>query len=251
MVEKRRVNIGVGAIAEKIPTKSNKWNSIGLPIEIKELIRQNRHQRRLWQSSRIPQYKNNENRLRKRISKDIIRKGDSWKMYCDDMELPAGQGATWCKIRAVLNPKSASYNYPTLVSKDEGGIKTRSASTTEKLGTFASQLEGVVTNEVEENVFDEEVKTDGGAELDQPIARARVKFQKVIPFDPDIHPGRITFGEVTDILGKVNTRKASGPDHITKSYAISFRRFTSFSRTCSTSASSMAITLGSGREHGP
>ena len=88
-------------------------------------------------------------------------------------------------------------------------------TTTEKLETFASQLEGVFTNEIENNVFDEEVKTDVDAEQDQPIARARLNFQKVIPFDPDIHPGRIRFGEVTDILGKVNTRKACGPDHIT------------------------------------
>ena len=60
-----------------------------------------------------------------------------------------------------------------------------------------------------------EVKTDVDAELDQPIARARLNFQKVIPFDPDIHPDRIRFGEVTDILGKVNTREACGPDQIT------------------------------------
>ena len=40
-------------------------------------------------------------------------------------------------------------------------------------------------------------------------------YQQVIPFDPDIHPDKIRFGEVTDILGKVNTRKACGPDHIT------------------------------------
>ena len=51
--------------------------------------------------------------------------------------------------------------------------------------------------------------------MDQPIARARLNFQKVIPFDPDIHPNRIRFGEVTDILGKVNTRKACGTDNIT------------------------------------
>ena len=131
------------------------------------------------------------------------------------MELSEGQGAAWCKIRSVLNPKSAPYNYPTLVSRDEDGIKTRSVTTTEKLETFASQLEGVFTNEIENNVFDEEVKTDVDTELDQPIARARLNFQKVIPFDPDIHPDRIRFGEVTDILGKVNTRKACGPDHIT------------------------------------
>ena len=131
------------------------------------------------------------------------------------MELSEGQGAAWCKIMSVLNPKSAPYNYPTLVSRDEGGIKTRSVTTTEKLETFAFQLEVVFTNEIENNVFDEEVKTtdvDADAELDQPIARARLNFQKVIPFDPDIHPDRIRLGEVTDIVGKVYTRKACGPD---------------------------------------
>ena len=78
-------------------------------------------------------------------------------MYCDDMELYEGQDAAWCKIRSVLNLNSASYNYPTLVSRDEGGIKTRPVTTTEKQETFASQLEGVFTNEIENNVFDEEV----------------------------------------------------------------------------------------------
>ena len=123
-------------------------------------------------------------------------------MYRDDMELSEGQGAAWCKIRSVLNPKSAPYNYPTLVSRYEGGIKTRSVTTTEKLETFLSQLEGVFTNEIENNVFDEEEKTDVDTELDQPMARARLNFQKVIPFDPDIQRDRISFGVVTDILGK-------------------------------------------------
>ena len=91
------------AIAEKVPIKSIKRNSIGLPTEIRELIRQKRHQMRLWQRTRIPQYKTNANRLQKRISKDItIRKRVSWKMYCDDMELSEGQDAAWYKIRSVL-----------------------------------------------------------------------------------------------------------------------------------------------------
>ena len=138
------------------------------------------------------------------------------------MELSEGQNAAWCKTRSVLNPKSASYNYPTLVSRGKGwggggggGIKTRSVTTSEKLDTFASQLEAVFTNEIENSVFDEEVKTDGDAELDKSFARARLTYQQVIPFDPDIHPDRIRFGEVTDILGKVNTRKVCGPEHIT------------------------------------
>ena len=62
--------------------------------------------------------------------------------------------------------------------------------------TFASQLEGVFPNEIENNIFEDEVKTDVDAGL------GRLNFQ---PFDPDIHPERIRFGEVTDVLGKVNT----------------------------------------------
>ena len=126
-------------------------------------------------------------------------------MCCNDMELSECQGAAWCKIRSVLNPKFVPYHYPNIVS----------VNTTKKLETFPSQLEGVFTNEIENNVFNEKIKTDIDDELDQSIARARLNFQKVIPFDPDIHLDRIRFGEVTDILGKVNTREACGPDHIT------------------------------------
>ena len=38
-------NTITSVIAEKVPTKSIKLNSMGLPIEIRELIRQKRHQR--------------------------------------------------------------------------------------------------------------------------------------------------------------------------------------------------------------
>ena len=38
----------------QVSTKSIKRNSIGLPIKIRVLIRQKRHQRRLWQRTRIP-----------------------------------------------------------------------------------------------------------------------------------------------------------------------------------------------------
>ena len=99
-------NTITSVIAEKVPTKSIKGNSMGLPIEIRELIRQKRQG---------DLCKTNANRLQKRISKDITtRKRDSWKKYCDDMELFEGLDAAWCKIRPVLNPKSASYNYSIL-----------------------------------------------------------------------------------------------------------------------------------------
>ena len=129
--------------------------TIWIYTEIRELIRLKRHQRRLWQKTRVPQCKTSANRSQKRISKDITtRKRDSWKRYCDDMSLSEGQDAAWCKIRSVLNPKSASYNYPTLVSRGKAWIKTRSVTTSEKLDTFASQLEAVSTNEIENTIFD-------------------------------------------------------------------------------------------------
>ena len=103
-------NTITSAIAEKVPTKSVKWNSSGLPglpIEIRKLIRQKRHQRRLWQRTRMPQYKTNANRLQKRISNDLtIRKRDNWEMYCDDMELSEGQGAAWGIIHIIILPLS-------------------------------------------------------------------------------------------------------------------------------------------------
>ena len=59
---------------------------------------------------------------------------------------------------------------------------------------FSSQSEGIFTNEIENNVFYEEVKTDIDAEL---------------AFDPDIHPDRIRFSKVTDVPRKFNTRNHS------------------------------------------
>ena len=51
------------AIAEKVPTKSIKRNSIGLPIEIRELIRQKRHQRRLFFYAFLSRDDNNPRRV--------------------------------------------------------------------------------------------------------------------------------------------------------------------------------------------
>ena len=83
-------NTITSAIAEKVPTKTIKRNSIGLPIEIRELIRQKRHQRGHWQKTRIPQYKTNANHLQKRISKDITtRKRDNWEMYLATWSFPS------------------------------------------------------------------------------------------------------------------------------------------------------------------
>ena len=73
----------------------------------------------------------------------------------------------------------------------------------------------MLTDDIENNVFDEEVKTDVEAEMDQPFARARLNYMTTVPFNIEKHPDRILFGEVTHELGRVNIRKACGPDNIT------------------------------------
>ena len=87
----------------------------------------------------------------------------------------------------IKSGQSASYNYPTLVSRDEGGIKTRSVTTTEKLETFASQLERAFYQRNRKQRF-----RRGGKD------RRRRRIIR------NIHPARIRFGEVTDIFGKVS-----------------------------------------------
>ena len=117
-----------------------------MPIETRKLIRQKRQQRGLWQRTRIAQYKKKRlivyrNKLARTLLSERVTAG---KCTATIWSFPRVMVAAWCKIRSVLNPKSSPYNYPTLVSSDEGGIKTRSVTTTEKLTTFASHLEGAL-----------------------------------------------------------------------------------------------------------
>ena len=156
------------AITEEVPTKSIKRNSIGLPTESRELIRQKRHQRQRDTRGKGPEYRSTRQTI-------IVYRNELVRILLSERETTGKCTATiWSFPRFKMPPgvksgQSAPYNHPTLVSRDEGGIKTRSVTTTEKLETFTSQLEGVFTNEIENNVFDEEVKTNVDAELDQPL----------------------------------------------------------------------------------
>ena len=150
----------IDTYVNKLTTGVIKRHSVGLRSEIRDLIHQTRQHRRLWQKTRIPLYKINVNQLQKRTSKDISKKKrDSWTRYCDHVEICEGEDSVWRKVRSVLNPQKASYNYPTPVTVDEGGIKTISATTSENLERFPSQLESVFTNKIEN-----QVKTDVDAE---------------------------------------------------------------------------------------
>ena len=65
-------NAITSAIAEKFPTKTIKRNSIGLPTEIRELIRQKRHPRIHWEKTRIPQYKSNANHYSNELARTLL-----------------------------------------------------------------------------------------------------------------------------------------------------------------------------------
>ena len=62
-------------------------NPVGLPIETRKLIRQQRHQRELWQREK---YRSTRLTLiidRSELAKTFLTDGESWTMYCEDREL--------------------------------------------------------------------------------------------------------------------------------------------------------------------
>ena len=153
-------------VNDKVPTKSIKGNSVGLPKKIRDLITQKRHMRRLWQTTRDEQHKTAYNRLQKQVKKAMIStRNDSWQKYCNDMELAEGQEGSWRKLKSVLNPKTGSLSYPTLVSTNSKGDKVRATTTSEKLETFASQLEQIFTEEGDTQFFD----ADNRSRIDKQI----------------------------------------------------------------------------------
>ena len=172
-----------------------------MTIEIRELIRQKRHR---GDFGKGPEYGSRRQTL-------IVYRNELARALLSERETAGKCTATiWTFPRVIVPPgvksgQSAPYNYPTLVTRDEGGIKTRSMTTGS--GLYKRNRE---------QRFRRGDKDRRRRRIRPSHCHCqRLNFQKVIPFDPDIRPDRIRFGEVTDILGKVNTRKACGTDHIT------------------------------------
>jgi predicted RNA-binding protein with RPS1 domain len=78
-------------VDDKVKSKTLKPNSVGLPQEIRDLIKEKRRQRRYWQQTRQQHYKTNYNRLDKTIKQYIRQtRQNSWTNYCNDAELAEG-----------------------------------------------------------------------------------------------------------------------------------------------------------------
>ena len=200
-------------VNDKVPTKSIKGNSIGIPKEIRDLITQKRHIRRLWQTTRDEQHKTAFNRLQKQVKKAMIStRKDNWHRYCNDMELAEGQDHSWRKLKSVLNPKTGSLSYPTLVSTNSKGGKTRATTTSEKLDTFASQMEQIFTEDGDTQLFDDNNRT----RIDNLVQYKEkdLTFQDNIPFDIQTNEEGITLAELMTVFSGMNPKKTGGPDNI-------------------------------------
>ena len=201
-------------IEEKVPTKKLKGNSIGLPIEIRELILEKRQERRLWQHTRLPQHKTNYNRLNKQIRKLIsTTRRNQWEGFCNDINLDEGQGDSWRKLRNLINPRS-NFDYPTLVSTDTNGVKTHAYTTQDKLEAFADKLEQTFTKEGNVTNFDDDWRQhiDEDIHTNAPLLTP-LQDQDITHITNNIDP--ITEQELHSKLKQLKTKKAGGHDKVT------------------------------------
>ena len=129
------------------------------------------------------------------------------------MELAEGQDHSWRKLKSVLNPKTGSLSYPTIVSTNSTGDKARASTTSDKLDTFASQLEQIFTEEGDIQFFDEENRS----RIDMLVVQSKatdLTYLANIPFDIQTNEDGITLAELMTIFSALNPKKASGPDNI-------------------------------------
>ena len=202
-------------IDTQVPRGHIRSDNIGIPADVRELISQKRHQRRQWQKTRIPQHKTNMNRLQKQIRNRMRElKDQTWRKYCNDMELGERQDSSWINIQSVMNPKGRSISYPVLTSTDQSGKIIRATTTDQKLDMFTDQLESAFTFESENHTFDEEVKETVESELTAPNIQDQLTFRQEIDIDYRTHEDRVTLSEIQDTIRNVNVKKAKGPDNI-------------------------------------
>jgi len=200
-------------IEEKVPTKILKGNSIGLPIEIRELILKKRQARRRWQQTRLTQDKTEYNKLNKLIGKLInTTRRNSWQRYCNDMNLDEGQGDSWRKLRSVINPRTDS-SIPALVSTNAQGAKTHAYTTQAKLDAFANKLTEIFTEEGDVTKYDEHWRQLNDNTLQNHHSLLPLMDEDITHLTSDMIP--ISPKELLMTIKRLKPKKAGGHDLIT------------------------------------
>ena len=153
-------------IKENIKKITIQPNKIGLPPFIRELIKEKRKTRKLYQQSRRQHYKTEYNRLNKQI-KILIKQEQRkhWENKCNDLELKENQNNTWKQMKSMLGLKPVKTKYPTLITLDNNNKKIKSTTTTQKIQTLTDTFKNTFTYDNTKPYFDNKHKTHTETEL--------------------------------------------------------------------------------------
>ena len=198
----------IQSIQNKIPTQNIKPKNIGLPTEVRELIKDKRKTRNKWKKTKDPQLKTKYNFLKQKLTKLIQReKENKWESFCDDMELD-GQNSAWAKIKSVVNKKKGKFNYPTLKSMQADGKIKKSITTEEKIEAFYSSLKPTFEDNIDPLNFDDTFKQN----IDEIVENKNLHFKR--SDGPCTDAPTIKPEEINKLINGLNPKKASGPDKI-------------------------------------
>ena len=200
-------------IKENVKTITIQPNKIGLPPFIRELIKEKRKTRKLYQQSRRQHYKTEYNRLNKQI-KILIKQEhkNNWENKCNDLELKENQNNTWKQMKSMLGLKPAKIKYPTLITLDNNNKKIKSTTTTQKIQTLTDTFKNIFTYDNTKPYFDNKHKTHTETELTNHVDKTSTL--KEIPPNYKDSEYAITKKDIENTIDKLNTKKANGPDKI-------------------------------------
>ena len=129
---------------------------IGLPPFIRELIKEKRKVRQLYQRTRNPHYKRQYNQLNDSIKIHIkTEHKKNWKTKCDDLELDERQDKTWNQLKQMVGLKPTETKFPTLITKKSNKQTIKSTTTEDKIDTltktFKTYLHWTIQNHTSTN----------------------------------------------------------------------------------------------------
>ena len=192
-----------------VPSKIISVKNIGLPKEVREMIKQKRDLTKMYRRTRIDSYKTEINWLKKEIKKHTKSQSDkNWSNFCDEMELTDNQQSSWHKIKKAMGTANKPTQIPTLTCTDDEGKVTYATTTEEKIAEFERSIKSIfqTENDLDDPLFTRRVEATlhEKEHLLKPLEKIDQNFLD--------HKETITKEEIQKIINK--SKNSGGPDKI-------------------------------------
>ena len=192
-----------------VPSKILDFKNVGLPKEIRDLIKEKRYLLKLYRRTRIQSYKTEVNRLSKEVKTHIKNHSDKdWQNFCDEMELTDNQESSWRKIKKAMGTANKPTKIPTLTCTDDEGKISYATTTEEKIAEFERSIKDIfqTENDLDDPIFTRRVLAtlDEKEHLLKPLEKIEQNFLD--------HKDTIPKEEITKVINK--SKNSGGPDKI-------------------------------------